>query len=263
MNDSTEKENEINFLVNQVKRLRSERADLWRQLREKEHSSSVSDPEHIPLEELNYLTNGIVHDIRSGLGIIRNTVGFLQDNLTGSNYQVDLFKISQSVDFCELVLHNLSALGGRVPLMPKWIHLESCIREVYLILERKLVEINLITDFDPDGQRIVADEIQMKQLFMNLMKNAGEAMPDGGTLSFRTRREGLFIRIEISDTGCGISAENQKKLFREFFTTKDKGYGLGLHIINSIVKRHGGSLEVQSKLNQGTTFVLRLPVETD
>ena len=70
-----------------------------------------------------------------------------------------------------------------------------------------------------------------------------------------------MLRVEVSDTGCGILPENQKRLFREFFTTKERGYGLGLHIVHTIVARHGGTIKVDSKVGEGTTFILHLPIE--
>jgi two-component system CheB/CheR fusion protein len=212
------------------------------------------------LGELGRLTAGIVHDLRSGLGVIRNTVGFLEDDLD-EVHQTDLLKIHRSLDFCELVLRNLSALGGEDIFQPRPVNLEAIVRQVYFILERKLVDVDLVVEADPDASEILADEGQMKQVFMNLIKNAGEAMPDGGTLTFRARHEGEMLRIELDDTGCGISPENQERLFHEVFTVKDRGYGLGLHIVNTIIQRHGGSVEVESKVGEGTTFILHLPIK--
>jgi signal transduction histidine kinase len=263
MRDPKEMEKDIEFLVNQVKQLRKQRADLLYRLSEYEKQSTATSKEQFPLAELSRLTDGIVHDMRSGLGVIRNTIGFLEDDLADSVHQSDLLKISRSLDFCELVLRNLSALGGQDIFQPQWINLEAIVREVYFILERKLIDVELVIDADPDVPEILADEGQMKQIFMNLIKNAGEAMPDGGTLTVHTRREGQMLRIEVSDTGCGISPENQQRLFREFFTTKDRGYGLGLHIVHTIVKRHGGTIEVDSKVGEGTTFTLHLPIESE
>jgi two-component system CheB/CheR fusion protein len=263
MRDSIEMEKDIEFLVNQVKQLRKQRADLLHRLGECEKQSTAISNGQFPLAELSRLTNGIVHDMRSGLGVIRNTIGFLEDDLADSAHQSDLLKISRGLDFCELVLRNLSALGGQDIFQPQQINLEAIVCEVYSILERKLVDVELVADTDPDVPEILADEGQMKQIFMNLIKNAGEAMPDGGTLTFRTRREGQMLRIEVSDTGCGISPENQEQLFQVFFTTKDRGYGLGLHIVNTIVKRHGGTVEVESRVGEGTTFTLRLPIELE
>ena len=72
-----------------------------------------------------------------------------------------------------------------------------------------------------------------------------------------------MLRVEVADTGCGISPENQARLFHEFFTTKERGYGLGLHIVDTIADRHGGTIEVESEVGQGTTFTLRLPIEPE
>jgi len=254
---------DVEFLANQVKQLRKQQADLRRRLGESEERSKAASNRQLPLAEFSRLTGGLVHDMRSGLGVISNTIGFLQDDLADTAHQSDLLKISRSLDFCELVLRNLSALGGQDLFQPRWINLEAIVREVCFLLERKLVDVELIIDIDPDVPKILADEGQMKQVFMNLIKNAGEAMPDGGTLTVRTRREGQMLRVEVSDTGYGISQENQGRLFQEFFTTKPQGYGLGLHIVNTIVKRHGGTIAVESKVGEGTTFTLRLPIEPE
>lgn len=261
MRDPVQMEGDIEFLVKEVKQLRKQRADLQRRLSECEEKITETPSNQFFLAELSRLTNGIVHDMRSGLGVIRNTIGFLAADLADSSNQSDLLKISRSLDFCELVLRNLSALGGQDIFQPKWVNLEAIVREVYFILERKLVDIELMIDTDPNAPAILADEGQMRQVFMNLILNAGEAMPDGGILTFRTRREGEMLRVEISDTGCGISPENQRRLFQEFLTTKDRGYGLGLYIVNTIVKRHGGTIAVDSKVGEGTTSTILLPIE--
>jgi signal transduction histidine kinase len=260
MHTPAEMESDVQFLMNEVKQLRKQRADLLRRLSEFEQCEGTPGDE-FPLSELSRMTDGIVHDMRSGLGVIRNTIGFLTDELTDSAHQADLLKISRSLDFCELVLRNLSALGGQDIFQPKRVNLEAIAREMYFMLERKLVDVNLVLDTAPDTPQVLADEGQMKQVLMNLIKNAGEAMPNGGTLTFRTRPEGAMLRVEVSDTGCGILPENEKRLFREFFTTRERGYGLGLYIVHTIVTRHGGTIEANSKVGEGTTFILHLPIE--
>jgi signal transduction histidine kinase len=213
---------------------------------------------------LGHAMDRIVHDLRGGLGVIRNTAGFALDDVDRDNpLATDLRKIVQSAEFCEVVIRNLMALGGGGAFELTKVNIERVFREVFFMLERKLVDVTLVVDADPYTPTIMADEGQMKQVFMNLIRNAGEAMPDGGTLTLRTRHDGQVIRVEISDTGSGISPENQERLFQEFFTTKDRGYGLGLHIVNTIVKRHGGTIAVESKVGEGTTFTLHLPIESD
>ena len=117
-------------------------------------------------------------------------------------------------------------------------------------------------DLDSGLPIIEADPFQLRQVFCNLMNNAADAMPDGGTLTLRTKPGPWsdLITAEVQDTGEGISEENMKKLFTPFFTTKPlgKGTGLGLAIIYGIVKMHRGEITVQSQLGQGTTFALSL-----
>lgn len=261
MSDPVQMEKDIKYLVEKVKQLRKEKIDLLHQLDERHEANIQTSAEHFSLTEISLMTGGIVHDLRNGLGVIRNTVGFLGDELPESTHQADLNKITQTLDFCELILRNLSSLGGQDAFRPEQANLEEIVREVYLILERKLVDVELVIDADPETPEILADKGQMKQVFMNLIKNAGEAMPNGGKLLFRTRREGNMLRIDLNDTGNGISPENQQRLFKEYFTTKEKGYGLGLHIVRTIAKRHGGKVEVKSQKGEGTTFTIYLPVE--
>jgi len=123
-------------------------------------------------------------------------------------------------------------------------------------------QVTLVEDLDPSLPLIQADPMQLQQVFMNLMNNAAEAMPDGGHLTLRTRRSPTsgYVSVEIQDTGVGIAPQNMSKLFTPFFTTKPigRGTGLGLAIIYGIVKMHQGQMSVQSELGKGTTFVLTL-----
>ena len=118
---------------------------------------------------------------------------------------------------------------------------------------------------------IIGDDNQLQQVFINIIVNAVHAMSQGGTLIISTRLEkptvfssnpNGFICITFSDTGCGISDKNIQKIFDPFFTTKDvnKGTGLGLTVSHRIIEDHNGSIEVESKVNKGTRFVVRLPI---
>jgi signal transduction histidine kinase len=102
----------------------------------------------------------------------------------------------------------------------------------------------------------------MQTVLVQLFKNAIEAMPQGGKLTLRTTTDNSRVKVEVQDTGCGISPENMRKLFTPFFTTKRevKGVGLGLAIAYGIIQRHQGKIEVQSKEGEGTTFTVYLPV---
>jgi signal transduction histidine kinase len=253
------RQEDIDFLIQEVKQLRKERADLLRRLTQTQEPHQTLNGQ-FPLAELSRLTDGIVHDLRNGMGIIRNTVGFMHDDLVNTPHETDVLKILRSLDFCEVVMRNLSALGGQDILNPEQVDLRVIASEMFFMLENKLVDVKLNLEGD-DQPVILADEGHMKQVFMNLIKNAAEAMPEGGILTCRFHRKDDMMRVEIQDTGHGVSEENQQRLFREFFTTKERGYGLGLFIVRTIVERHGGQISVQSKLGEGTTFILLMPIE--
>lgn len=104
---------------------------------------------------------------------------------------------------------------------------------------------------------------QLNQVFMNILVNAGQAIPEKGEIQIRTRAFDGQVEIRIQDTGTGISPENLKKIFDPFFTTKEigKGTGLGLHVVHSIVEKHRGTVEVTSEVGRGTTFTISLPVD--
>ena len=122
--------------------------------------------------------------------------------------------------------------------------------------------VTITRDYQPDLPLIPIDGNQMEQVFINMLLNASQSMPGGGTIHIKTYTENdEYACLKITDTGAGISEENLEKIFDPFFTTKtDKGMGLGLSVSYGIVERHGGTIEVQSKVNEGTTFTIKLPL---
>jgi two-component system NtrC family sensor kinase len=123
--------------------------------------------------------------------------------------------------------------------------------------------VKIVKQLAADLPTLQADPAQLMQVFVNLLNNAADAMPEGGTITVATRLEaGRSVRIEITDTGRGIPEENLSKLFTPFFTTKPvgKGTGLGLSIVYGIIKMHRGQIGVKSRVGQGTTFQITLPL---
>jgi two-component system NtrC family sensor kinase len=123
--------------------------------------------------------------------------------------------------------------------------------------------VEIVRQFQPGIPPIQADQAQLMQVFVNLLNNAAEAMPGGGTITINSRLvDSQRIEIKVSDTGCGMSEENLAKLFTPFFTTKavGKGTGLGLSIVYGIIKMHRGQITVNSQVGQGTTFTVTLPI---
>ena len=122
--------------------------------------------------------------------------------------------------------------------------------------------IQLVLDVLPETPEIQFDSDKLKQAFMNVVLNAMEAMPQGGVLRVSTFTENDSVCIKIQDTGVGIPAADLEHLFEPFFTRKARGTGLGLANVKRILEEHGGSVEINSKPDEGTEVLLRLPVDT-
>jgi len=125
------------------------------------------------------------------------------------------------------------------------------------------VTVKIETDLRAELPPVLADAEQLMQVILNIAFNAIEEMPGGGTLSVRTSRiggeAGEAVGISIRDTGRGIRREDMRHIFKPFFTTKERGVGLGLAICQKIIRRHGGNIRVKSLPGQGTIFYIRLP----
>jgi two-component system NtrC family sensor kinase len=144
------------------------------------------------------------------------------------------------------------------------VDLNMALDEILLLHEKQLQEndIKIKTSFNERLPKINASKDQLRQVFLNLVANARDAMPDGGTLSVTTTADDENVKIEIADTGSGIEEEHLKKIFDSFFTTKDsvKGVGLGLSVCYGFIKDHGGDIDVKSKVDSGTTFTIIFPI---
>jgi len=126
------------------------------------------------------------------------------------------------------------------------------------VLQARSADAKISTVLALDDVEVQLDEGLMRQAFSNLFQNAVEAMPDGGTLTIEARG-GKNLTVAIADTGTGIPQDTIKKIFLPFFTTKDKGVGLGLALVHKIVLSHGGRLEVESAEGKGTEFTVIIP----
>jgi signal transduction histidine kinase len=112
---------------------------------------------------------------------------------------------------------------------------------------------------DPHLETVAADAELLHRAISNLVLNAMDAMPEGGTLGLRTRGEGGSVVIEVADSGVGLTAEECEQIFTPYYTSKVHGTGLGIAIVQSVVSDHGGRIRVRSELRRGTTFVIELP----
>jgi signal transduction histidine kinase len=223
------------------------------------------------LSSLGLLTAGLAHEIRNPLVAIRTFTQLLPERYNDAEFREGFQGLAlKEVDrICGLINDLLSFARPSRPNIAEE-NLNEVVDGIARILETEAKEkgVEIVRDFWPDLPRIWIDREQMKQVFMNLILNAIQAMRDGGSLFISTRlhprdesgQSGSFLQVEIRDTGVGIPEENLEHIFDPFFTSKDEGSGLGLSISHQIVQEHGGYIVVESKVGKGTSFFINLPV---
>ena len=218
------------------------------------------------LASVGQLAAGVAHEINNPLSAILLYADVLCQEISSENTQQyqDLQMILKEAMRCRTIVNDLLSFSRQNELLARPTDLNALLEETVqeVRIHERFQGVGIQMDLDPALPIIEADPFQLRQVFCNLMNNAADAMPGGGTLTLRTKQgpwSGL-ITAEVRDTGEGISEENMKKLFTPFFTTKPlgKGTGLGLAIIYGIVKMHRGQIGVQSQVGQGTTFSLTL-----
>ena len=217
------------------------------------------------LAAMGRLTSQIAHELNNPLYGIMNTLELMKTEIPPENKRRKVLEmaLSETVRLSELLRKMLSfSKPEEEERQPTDIN--SLLDEILLLHEKQLRENDIrIAPFLNEGlKKVYASKNQMRQVFLNMIANARDAMPDGGTLTVRTMNEGDAVHTLITDTGSGIREENIKKIFDAFFTTKDsvKDVGLGLSVCYGFIKDHGGDIEVKSEVGAGTTFTIVLPV---
>jgi signal transduction histidine kinase len=173
--------------------------------------------------------------------------------------------MSKELERCGNIVSGLLSFSRESPREYKDIDLNEVLEAVITLTRHKmeLRNIDLISYLYPELLMIHGDGHELQQCFLNLIFNAIEAMPKGGQLSIisKLERAKKNVRVEIVDTGYGISRENLDHIFDPFFTTKEQGEGtgLGLSIVYSVIKNHRGNIKVNSKVGEGTSFILNFP----
>ncbi|WP_426753577.1 ATP-binding protein [Myxococcus sp. Y35] len=212
----------------------------------------------------------IVHEVRNPLSSIGLNVELLQDGLERAAFASpddaaevkDLISaVTQEVDRLADVTEQYLRMARppRPDLDPRDV---TAVLDNVLDFSREELEragVDVVREFAPDTPPVLADEGQLRQVFLNLLRNSREAMPSGGRLTVVTRPLEDAVEVTVRDTGQGMTEDVRQHLFEPFFTTKEGGTGLGLAVSQQILQAHGGSLSCQSIPGQGTAFVLRLP----
>ena len=238
-------------------------ADEKRELafRELEHSQKLSS--------IGRLAAGVAHEINNPLAIISQKAGLLKDLIESASDFKEKTKfieltdaILKSTDRCSTVTHRLLGFARRMDIEYEDLGLNDVLQEVISFLEKEAMHRNIKIELHLDEElpRVSSDRGQLQQVFLNILSNAFAAVSDNGNITIRTWDENTEkVGVSIQDDGCGMSEKDLENIFEPFFTTK-KGYGtgLGLPITYGIIKKMGGSIKVESKLGEGSTFTIYL-----
>jgi len=220
------------------------------------------------LAAMGRLISQIAHELNNPLYGIMNTLELLKTEVSPENKRRRVLDmaLSETVRLSELLRKMLSfSKADQEEKQP--VDVNTILDEILILMAVQLREnsIRIQRSFEDHLGKVYASKNQLRQIFLNMITNAREAMPEGGNLTVKTISMGEWIHIEFSDTGLGIREEHLDKIFDAFFTTKDsvKGVGLGLSVCYGFVKDHGGDLKVVSKVGEGTTFTIVLPIHKE
>jgi signal transduction histidine kinase len=210
------------------------------------------------------LAAGVAHEVNNPLGGILTCIESMREHPDDVEmHERYLQLIHDGLKRIEHIVANLLDFSRQRQMVLEPTSLNHSLRHVIDLvkfqLERGSVAVEM--DLDADEPLVMADHFQMEQLFLNLVLNALQSMPDGGTLSLRTRRRHDSVVVEVRDSGAGIPEEIRDRIFDPFFTTREvgEGTGLGLAVSDSIVAAHGGMIEVESSVGKGTVFRVAFP----
>lgn len=217
------------------------------------------------LATIGQLAAGVAHEINEPLA---NILGFAQlaRKAPQLHNQVagDIEKIVKNCLFAREIIRELLTFARQVAPEMTRVKLNQVVTGGLYFLESRCAKagIEVVRLLDPDLPEISADSSQLQQVIVNLVVNAVQAMPNGGKLTIETHNAGNCVSLIVRDTGSGMTEAVKKNLFTPFFTTKDvdQGTGLGLAVVHGIVSSHGGTIRVVSKVGQGTSFEIQLPV---
>jgi two-component system, NtrC family, sensor kinase len=247
---------------------------LERQVEERTAALQAAQNQLIQSEKmasLGKLSASIAHEVNNPLaGILTSTKLLLRtlhegpiDERAHASFTRSLHLVERETERCTAIVRNLLDFSRQREPTLKTVDVNACLEEALSLLRNQAAIQGIVIESHlAPVPAIQADFGQLRQAVMNVLLNACEAMPRGGTLTVSTRRatDGSMLEVEVRDTGVGIAPEHLSRIFDPFFTTKEKGTGLGLSVVYGVIERHGGKLAIQSELGKGTTMLIRLPI---
>lgn len=245
--------------------LRENNAQLERAFRElRETQEQLIQAER--LAAVGRLAASVAHELRNPLTVMRSGLYFLDRLVSEGRFDAPetfrryIQKIDAEIDRQSKIINDLLFFSRNRPRRLTSVDLNALVKEAAMRVTMP-ESVRLEEDLNPNLPPILGDGDQIQQVLINLITNAIQAMPEGGTLTLRTAMEADFAVIQVQDTGVGMTEEQLSHLFQPFYTTREQGIGLGLAVSHSIVEGHRGTIQVASTPGKGTTFTVRLPYE--
>lgn len=217
------------------------------------------------LATIGQLAAGVAHELNEPLGHILGFAQLAQKHPDlPAQVQTDIEKILSTSLYAREIVRKLLIFSRQIPPKKTKVDLNLLVEEGLGFFESRCANegIEITCSLAPDLPEIEADHAQLNQVFVNLVANAVQAMPDGGKIMISTQRKRTKVSLVIEDTGAGMDRETLKKIFTPFFTTKDVGLGtgLGLPVAHGIVTAHEGSIKVENRLDNGVRCEVQLPI---
>ena len=216
------------------------------------------------LSSIGLLAAGVAHEVNTPLAVISTYAQMLAKQISGDDQKSKLLeKIAKQTFRASEIVNSLLNFSRTSTTDYIEVDLNKLVRETYSLIEHQMQKSQITSTLDVGAELLLVkgNGGKLQQVLLNLFLNARDAMPAGGILRIRAWSEDAMAHVDVSDTGCGIEPENLARIYDPFFSTKaaKKGTGLGLAVSYGIIREHGGSIDVNSKLNSGTTFRLNLP----
>lgn len=231
----------------------------------------VSMEERIESERIDSIVRlaaGVAHELGNPLNSLTIHLQLIERKIKKLGEQADAAKLAESLLVCQgeverldgIITHFLEAVRPQKPELNE-LDLLRLVEEVLRVQEAELSDrkLGVKVEFNEDLPTILGDSDQIKQVFFNLIKNAMEAMQPNGSLRIIARRDDDYVYLQFVDTGAGISGEDLPKVFQAYYTTKKGGYGLGMMIVERIMRAHGGHINIESRKEAGTAITLQFP----
>lgn len=242
-----------------------ENARLYEELR----SSQVMLARTDRLAAVGTLAAGIAHEIRNPLVAVQTFIQLLPEQIDDPEFRTTFLDLTNSeLSRVSTLINDLMTFARPSPATLDEAQINDVAEQIVRLLtgQAKKRDVTLIANLAPDIPPFVVDQGQIKQVFMNLVMNAMQATPAGGTVTITTSLtheadgQGWCV-IAVQDTGSGIPLDQKEQIFDPFFTTKESGVGLGLFITHQIIEEHGGTIKVESEVGKGAQFLIHLPIK--